>query len=158
MRMLLLAGMVVALAGCIMSRMPDVEARVDAPSLAQARKMNLYTVSLYGRDGELFSPILDYKLRQRLGGMLDPGAYWTLTLVDLRFTRPSELQDSPHYQLALQVQLTDMQGRRAWPAVIKTEKIAASYGYDEARIRERLAEAAVAALVAELPLGQLTTE
>ena len=111
MRMLLIAGMVVALTGCLMSRMPDVEARVEAPSLAQARKMNLYTVSLYGKDGELFNPILDYKLRQRLAGMLDPGAHWTLTIVDIKFTRPSYRQEIPHYKLALQVQLTDKSGR-----------------------------------------------
>jgi hypothetical protein len=158
MRMLLVAGMVVALAGCIMSRMPDVEARVDAPSLAQARKMNLYTVSLYGRDGELFNPILDYKLRRRLAGMLDPGAHWTLTIVDIRFTRPSHRQETPHYKLALQVQLTDMYGRRAWPAVIETQEIPAKGWYEEERIREHLAEAAVAALVAELPLGQLVRD
>jgi hypothetical protein len=156
MRMLLIAGMAVAIAGCMVSRMPEVEARVDAPSLAQARKMNLYTVSLYGRDGELFNPLLDYKLRQRLAGMLDPGSYWTLTIMDIRYTRPTELQETPHYQLALEVQLTDMEGRCAWPAVIKTQQIPAKAWYDEAQIRERLAEAAVNALVAELPLGQLS--
>jgi hypothetical protein len=156
MRMLLVAGMAVALAGCLMSRMPDVEAKVEAPSLARARRMNLFTVSLYGKDGEAFSPILDAKLRQRLGGILDPGAYWTLTLVDLRFVRPNFRQESPYYQLALQVQLTDTEGRRAWPAIIKTEKVAAKSWYDEERIREHLAEAAVNALVAELPLGQLS--
>lgn len=155
--MLLVAVLAAALAGCIMSRMPEVEARVDAPSLAQARKMNLYTVSLYGKDGELFNPLLDYKLRQRLAGMLDPGAYWTLTLVDIKYTRPNHRQATPHYKLALQVQLTDMHGRRAWPAVIETQEIPAKGWYKEEQVRERLAEAAVIALVSELPLGQLSS-
>jgi hypothetical protein len=152
---LAMVGLAAGLTGCITGRLPEVVAEVEATSLANVRTLNLFTPSLYGEEGKLFNPLLERRLRERMANILDSGARWTLTVVSIEYTTPHFKQKTPHYQLELEVELTDLEGKRGWHAVVGTPEIAARPEWSEARIREHLVIAAAEALVGRLPLGRI---
>jgi hypothetical protein len=153
-RTLLIVGLVVVLAGCA-SGQTDVTAEVKATSLANVRKMNLFTPSLLGEEGKIFNSLLAQKLTQRLTDYLHPGARWTLTIVHIDYTTPHFKQKEPHYKLTLDAEMTDMYGKQGWHATVGTSEIPAESGLTEEQVRERLVDKAVEALFLQLPLGRI---
>lgn len=155
MRLFLLAALTAALAGCVGGRLPEVDAEVEATSLANIRTVNLFSLSLHGEVGELFNELLEVKLRERLAGYVDPGSRWTLTIVKVGYTTPHFKQKTPYYKMTLEAELVDMNGKRGWQAVAGTGEIVANPEWNEERIRVHLADAAAEALIEKLPLGRI---
>ena len=153
MRMLLIFGVLAALAGCASGNGIDLSAEGKATSLANVTTVNLFTPSLPGEEGELFNALLEKKLRGRLGSFLHPGARWTLTVVDIEYTTPHYKQETQHYKLMLEADLVDMDGKRGSPIIIWTPEHVAQEGWTEPQIRELLVDAVIEALVPKLPLG-----
>jgi len=155
MRAFLLLFVGAALAGCGGGMLPEISADVEATSLANVRSVNFFSLSLPGEKGELFNELLEAQIRRRMEGHLNPGARWTLAVVDVEYTVPNFKQKKQHYKLSLEAELVDMNGVRAWQAAVETPEIEASPEWSEQRVREHLAGAAVDALVTKLPLGRI---
>lgn len=155
MRVLLLFGLAAALAGCVTGGLPTIAADVESTSLANVRSLNLFTPSLPGELGTKFNSLLENKLTEKLSNVLNPGARWTLTVVNVEYTTPHHEQKFAHYKLALEVELVDVAGKRGWHAIVGTPEVEAKPSWNEQQIREHLVNAAADALVLKLPLGRI---
>ena len=135
MRIILIIGLAAALAGCVSSRLPEIEAEVEATSLANIRTVNMFSLSLPGETGKMFNLLLENKLREKLAGFLQPGSRWTLMVVNVEYTTPHFKQKTPHYKMALEAELVDINGKRGWHTMKEeTPEIVAKSEWSEERM------------------------